>query len=78
MRTPEDTLGALDELHTLFSKIAHRLILEYAGGEKFVKNARDQAEGAEQVIYIFHRAVKQRHQDRFPLRTTLVTCRRDT
>ena len=59
MRTPEDTLEALKDLHNLYSRFAHRLIVEYAAGDKSVKYARDLAEDAEKVIFLFHRAVQR-------------------
>ena len=59
MRSPEETLEVLDALHAVYSRIAHDLIVTYAAGDKSLKNARDQAEGAEQVIFLFAKAVQK-------------------
>ena len=59
MRTPEDTLEALTNLHTKYFHFSQRLIVEYAACDKSVKNARDQAEGAEKIIFLIHRAVQK-------------------
>ena len=59
MRSPEETLEVLDALHAVYSRIAHDLIITYAGGDKSVKDAQDQAEGAEQVIFIFAKVVQK-------------------
>ena len=55
MKSPEDTYEALIDLHGLFSDITRHLIQD----DKAVKIERDRGEGAEQVIYIFARAVQR-------------------
>jgi hypothetical protein len=55
VKSPEDTYEALIDLHGLFSDITRHLIQD----DKAVKIERDRGEGAEQVIYIFARAVQR-------------------
>ena len=57
MRSPEETLEALDDLHEIYSGIALKLIEAYARGDKDCKIAHDEAVAAEQVIFLFDRAV---------------------
>ncbi len=57
MRSPEETLDRLDGLHIFYGVLAWRLIREYARGDKQCKIARDEAIGAEQVIFLFDTAV---------------------
>ena len=56
---PKDTLELLDGLHDYHSRIARALIRAYAQGAKQCKPERDQAIAAEQVIFLFDRAVQR-------------------
>ena len=58
MRSPKETLERLDDLHEIYSAIALKLIEAYARGDK-CKIARDEAIAAEQVIFLFDRAVQR-------------------
>ena len=55
---PKDTLQILDLIHSHYSKKTRKLIHAYAE-RKESKAERDQAEAAEEVLFIFARAVQR-------------------
>ena len=59
MRRSEETLERLDGLHIFYGVLAWKLVDAYARGDKKYEQARDQAIAAEQVIYLFARAVQR-------------------